>query len=187
MGRAYWCDIFIDHQVCFLMVVCTLWGTLGGTLWYLLWIRRKTHGGKLIGLLVFNTPCIKLRVTCVYVLLLVPIILSFQSRSLKAVVLIIGYWSIFSTWILFGMINIKFGYMDCVDEYTMIIIHPEWNLIFFAVEEGTITAYDMDYIRFHIIPAHVFHYGRCSVKQEFIFRPFYLHYVPLLLDSLAEQ
>jgi hypothetical protein len=87
---------FIDHKVCFLSVVCTLWGTLGGTLWYLLWIRRETHGGKLIGLVVFNTPCIKLRVTCVYILLLVPIILSFQSRSLKTVVLIIGHWSILS-------------------------------------------------------------------------------------------
>ena len=38
---------------------------------------RETHGGKLIGLVVFNTPCIKLRVACVYVLLVVPIIPSF--------------------------------------------------------------------------------------------------------------
>ena len=58
-------------------------GHSGSTLWYLLWIWRETHGGKLIGLVVFNTPCIKLRVTCVYVLLLVPIIPSFQSESLK--------------------------------------------------------------------------------------------------------
>ena len=54
------------------MVIYKLWGTLGGNLRYLLWIWRETHGGKLIGLVVFNTPCIKLRVTCVYVLLLVP-------------------------------------------------------------------------------------------------------------------
>jgi hypothetical protein len=34
--------------------------------------------------------------------------------------------------ILFGMINIRFGYVDCVDDYTVITVHPEWNLIFFA-------------------------------------------------------
>ena len=66
-------------------------GDSGGTLRYLLWIWSETHEGNLIGLVVFNTPCIKLRVTCVYVLLLVPIIPSFQSRSLKTMVLIIGH------------------------------------------------------------------------------------------------
>ena len=30
-----------------------------------------------------------------------------------------------STRILFGRINIRFGFMDCVDEYTVIIVHPE--------------------------------------------------------------
>ena len=48
------------------MVVCTLWGTLRKAIRYLLWIWRETHGGKLIGLAGNNTPCIKLRVTCVY-------------------------------------------------------------------------------------------------------------------------
>ena len=28
-----------------------------------------------------------------------------------------------STWILFGRINIRFGYVDCVDDYTVIIVH----------------------------------------------------------------
>jgi hypothetical protein len=87
---------FIDHQVCFLTVVCTIWDSLGSTLWYLLWIWRATYGGKLVGLVVFNTPCIKLRVTCVYVLLLVLMIPSFQSRSLKAMLLIMRNWSIWS-------------------------------------------------------------------------------------------
>jgi hypothetical protein len=45
----------------------------------------------MMGLVVFNTPSIKLRVTCVYVLLLVPMITSFQSRSLKTMVLIIEH------------------------------------------------------------------------------------------------
>jgi hypothetical protein len=66
-------------------------GDSRGTLRYLLWIWRKTHGIKLIGLVVFNTPCIKLRVTCVYVLLLVPMNPSFQFGSLKTMVLIIGH------------------------------------------------------------------------------------------------
>jgi hypothetical protein len=46
---------------------------------------------KLIGLVVFITPCIKLRVTCVYVLLMVLMNPSFQSGSLKTMVLIIEY------------------------------------------------------------------------------------------------
>jgi hypothetical protein len=66
-------------------------GDSRATLRYLLWIWREKRGEKLIGLVVFNTPCIKLRVTCVYVLLVVPMIPSFQSRSLKTMVLIIGH------------------------------------------------------------------------------------------------
>ena len=34
--------------------------------------------------------------------------------------------------ILFGRINIRFNYVDCVDEYIVIIVYPEYNLIFFA-------------------------------------------------------
>ena len=89
-------------------------------------------------------------------------------------------------WILFGRINIRFGFVDWVVEYIVIIVHPEWNMIFFVGEDGTIIAYDMDRRRVHVIPAHVFWYVRRSVKKEFICRPFYLSYVPLFLDSLAE-
>ena len=77
--------------------------------------------------------------------------------------------------------------MDWVAEYTVITIHPEWNMIFFAGEDGTIIAYDMDRIRVHVILARVFLYGRCTNKKEFIYRPFYLPYVPFFLDALAEQ
>ena len=90
-------------------------------------------------------------------------------------------------WILFGMINIRFGYVDYVDEYTVITVYPEWNLIFFAGEDGKIIAYNINLISVHVIPAHVFRYGRRTVKKEFIYRLFYLPYVPLFLDSLAEQ
>jgi hypothetical protein len=82
-----------NQQVCFLTVVCILWGTL----WYLLWIWRESHGKKFLGLVVLYPPSIKLRVTCVYVLLVmlvVAICLSFQSRSLKTMVLINGHWSV---------------------------------------------------------------------------------------------
>ena len=87
-----------------------------------------------------------------------------------------------STRILFGRINIRFGGVDWVAEYTVIIIHPKWNMIFFAGEVRTIIAYDMDRIRVHVIPVHVFRYGRRSIKKEFNYRPFYLPYVPLFLE-----
>jgi len=87
----------------------------------------------------------------------------------------------------FGKTDIQFGFLDCDADYTTIAIHPEWNMIFFTGEDRTIIAYDMDRIRVHVIPACVFWYVRCSVKKEFICRPYYLPYVPLFLDSLAEQ
>ena len=57
---------FYKQPSVFLNGFCTLWGTLGGTLRYLLWIWRETHGGKLIGQMVFTTPCIKLKVVFMY-------------------------------------------------------------------------------------------------------------------------
>ena len=88
---------------------------------------------------------------------------------------------------IFGWNNIKFGYDVCDADYRVIAVHLEWNLIFFAREDGTIIAYDMDRISVHVIPTRVFQYGRCTIKKEFIYRPFYLLYVPLCLDSLADQ
>ena len=73
-----------------------------------------------------------------------------------------------STRILFGRINIRFGFVDWVAEYTVITVHLEWNMIFFAGENGTIIAYDMDHIRVHVIPARVFQYGRHSVKRVYL-------------------
>ena len=89
--------------------------------------------------------------------------------------------------ILFGRINIRFGFPNFVDEDIVIIVHPEWNLIFFAREDGTIITYDMDRISVCVIPTRVFRYGRCTIKKEFTYRPYYLPYVPLFLDSLVEQ
>ena len=65
--------------------------------------------------------------------------------------------------ILFRRINIRFSFMDWVAEYTVIIVHLEWNLIFFAKEDGTIISYYMDSKKVHVIPVYVFWYGRCTI------------------------
>ena len=90
-----------------------------------------------------------------------------------------------TTRILFRRINIRFGYPDFVDEDIVITVHPEWNLIFFAREDGTIITYNMDRKKVHVIHVHVFWYGRRTIKKEFICRPYYLPYVSLFLVSLA--
>jgi hypothetical protein len=48
-----------------------------------------------------------------------------------------------TTWILFGRINIRFGFTYFVDEDIVITVHAKWNLIFFAREDGIIIAYDI--------------------------------------------
>ena len=83
-----------------------------------------------------------------------------------------------TTWILFGRINIRFGFLDFDDEDIVITVHLGWNLIFFAREDGTIIAYNMDHKKVHVIPVRVFQYGRRTVKKEFICRPYCLPYVP---------
>jgi hypothetical protein len=37
----------------------------------------------------------------------------------------------------FAKTNIQFGYMDYESDYTAIIVHPKWNLIFFVVKENS--------------------------------------------------
>ena len=81
-----------------------------------------------------------------------------------------------STRILFGRINIRFSFMDWVAEYTVITVRPGWNMIFFAGEDGTIIAYDLDRKRVRVIPVRIFRHG---IKKEFNYRPFYLPYVHL--------
>jgi hypothetical protein len=90
-----------------------------------------------------------------------------------------------TTRIMFGRINIRFSFPDFVDE--CIVITQELNLIFFAEEHGTIITYDMDRRRVRVIPARVFRYDRHNVKKEFTCRPYYLPYIPLFSDSLAEH
>jgi hypothetical protein len=83
----------------------------------------------------------------------------------------------------FWSINIRFGFPNFGDE--CIVITQEWNLIFFIGKDGIIIAYDMDRRIVRVIPAHVFRYG--SFKKEFNYKPYYLPYVPLFSDSLAEH
>jgi hypothetical protein len=88
--------------------------------------------------------------------------------------------------ILLGRINIIFGYLDFDDEDIVITVHPKWNLIFFAREDETIIAYNMDRKKVHVIHVCVFRYGKHTVKKELICGPYYISYVPLFLDSLVE-
>jgi hypothetical protein len=58
--------------------------------------------------------------------------------------------------ILFGDINLGFCWPDFNNKYIVIIIHPKWNLIFFARQDGSIIAYNMDHKEVHVIPVRVF-------------------------------
>jgi hypothetical protein len=71
------------------MVVYTILGSVMVTTVYLLWIWRERHGGQILTGCI-HVPSFKIRVTCVNVLLVVAICPSFQSRSLKTMVLIIN-------------------------------------------------------------------------------------------------
>jgi len=82
---------------------------------------------------------------------------------------------------LFGSINIGF---DLDYGLSVIIGHPEWNLIFFVGDDGTIIAYDMDRRKGLVTPTTVYRYSRNQHKSDFVYRKYYLPYVPLFLDSL---
>jgi hypothetical protein len=77
---------------------------------------------------VLYSPSIKLRVTCVYVLLVVLVVTicpSFQFGSFEDYAT--NKWTLkhtVSTLKVFGKTNINFGYMDYDSAYTAIIVHP---------------------------------------------------------------
>jgi len=57
---------------------------------------------------------------------------------------------------LFGKTKKQMGYFDFESCYTTVIVHPEWNLVFFVgvgVERAVI-AYNMDNRKVHVIPTH---------------------------------
>ena len=75
------------------------------------------------------------------------------------------------------------GYFDFESCYTAVIVHLEWNLIFFVRVgvERVVIAYNMDNIKVHVIPTHYILFGRCDILPEIIAKPYYLPYVPLFL------
>ena len=92
-----------------------------------------------------------------------------------------------STLNVFGWTDIQFGFLDCDADYTMIVVHPEWNMIFFVGEQRTIITYDLDHRKVHVIPTLVIQYHRCRVMKEERSRAYYIPYVPLFSESLEEE
>ena len=74
--------------------------------------------------------------------------------------------------------------MSC---YTEVIVHPEWNLIFYVglgVERAVI-AYNMDNRKVHVIPTHYIPYGRRTTAKPSIsdikrWRNFILSLIPII-------
>ena len=66
---------------------------------------------------------------------------------------------------LFGKTKKQMGYFDFESCYTAVIVHPEWNLIFFVgvVVESAVIAYSMDNRKVHVIPTHYVQYGRHDI------------------------
>ena len=95
-----------------------------------------------------------------------------------------------STQKVFGKTIIQFGYVDYDLDYTVITVHPKWNLIFFVGAKRRIIAYDMEQRKVNVIPSSVdCSYGRHKVLSWFMSRPYFLPYVLLFffLESLTEQ
>jgi hypothetical protein len=87
---------------------------------------------------------------------------------------------------LFGLMNIKVGSELCDEEYRVIIVHPEWNFIFIIGKDRTLIAYNIDHRKVHVIHARVIRF--CRSRGRFhMNKPYYLSYVPLFMESLAEQ
>ena len=87
---------------------------------------------------------------------------------------------------MFGHMNIKVGSELCDEEYRVITVHPEWNFIFLVGKDRTLIAYDMDRRNVHVIHARVICF--CRLRGRFhMNRPYYLPYVLLFMESLAEQ
>ena len=87
---------------------------------------------------------------------------------------------------LFGHMNIKVGSELCDEVYIVITFRLEWNFIFLVGKDRTLIAYDMDHRKVHVIHACVIHF-RIPRGHLHMNIPYYLPYVPLLIESLAEQ
>jgi hypothetical protein len=82
--------------------------------------------------------------------------------------------------------NIKVGSELCDVEYKMITIYPEWNFIFLVGKDTKLIAFDMYRRKVYVIHAHAIRF--CGSRGYFhMNRSYYLSYVPLFMESLAEQ
>jgi hypothetical protein len=71
--------------------------------------------------------------------------------------------------------------------YRVIVVHPEWNLIFLVGEDKSLPAYDMNRRKVHVLPVRAIGYPRSTWKLLCMSnRPHYLPYAPLFMESLAE-
>ena len=87
---------------------------------------------------------------------------------------------------LFGHMNIKVGSELCDEKYRVIIVHPEWNFIFLVGKDRTRIAYDIDRRKVQVIHACVIRF--CRLRGRFHMNmSYYLSYVPLFMELLAEQ
>ena len=59
---------------------------------------------------------------------------------------------------LFGKKNIEISIEVCDAAYIVIVVHPEWNLIFLVGEDKTLITYDMNRSTVHILPAQAIGY-----------------------------
>ena len=92
---------------------------------------------------------------------------------------------------LFGKTKKQMGYFDFESCFTTVIVHPEWNLVFFVGigVESVIIAYNMDIRKVHVIPTCYSVFFAWDVLPQNICRPYYLPYIHLFLEleSLAEE
>jgi hypothetical protein len=86
---------------------------------------------------------------------------------------------------LFGRMKIKVGSKLCDQEYRVITVHLEWNFIFLVGKDRTLIAYEMDRRKVHVFHACVIRF--CRSRGRFhMNKPYYLPYVLLFMESLAE-
>ena len=89
---------------------------------------------------------------------------------------------------LFGKKNIEIGTKVCDAAYRVIVVHPEWNLIFLVCEDKSLQAYDMNRSKVHALLAQAIGYPRSTYKLFYMSSgPHYRPYVPLFMESIAEQ
>ena len=87
---------------------------------------------------------------------------------------------------LFGLNNIGLGSEAATVDYKVIVVHLEWNLVFLVGEVRTPMTYDISCRKVHVLPTQVIRCPR-PTWSLCINGPHYLPYVPLLMESLAEQ